>query len=594
MAAFFHEPSQAREDSSSSSEFALQHHQHSLRLMNALDHAPPSLSVDVSTCTPHHFYYNGNSCFGSPVDPDPDPIRDVIKPDPGGSQGFELLPRLPLPAVSPGNGKKLSLGLSSRQTQTRTRTTIGHVEQGNSAVSTVTNGVVFSATGNGFDPMYLKAAHELLNEIVSVGNAKNSDCDGSKGKLTVKTEFSGDGFAGSGYRGGIPIGGELTATNRQELQMKKAKLVSMVEEVEQRYMHYRDQMQAIVSSFEQAGGFTAAKSYTSLALPTISKQFRVLKDAVRTQIKIISKCLGEEYTKKTVREGCGFVDQTQQLRHLGIMQKHHHANAWRPQRGLPERAVSILRAWLYEHFLHPYPKDMDKQMLAKQTGLTRSQVSNWFINARVRLWKPMVEEMYSEEMKVQANAKNDTTNEEDNDDLELGVSSSKQPRNHDSSDQSIPGNSNLKNNKNVAGQCSSLNVSSSTLAAASHHQGGILSRPKKLRTMENDFDVMQNSSIVSYETERKQQMDHPARESGNLIHFNGGFGNYRQAMYGKAVSLSLGPPHSRDQTFNDVFETSHQIEFSGVSPLSTYQNIDIPGKRRFVTNAAPLLPDFFA
>jgi hypothetical protein len=27
------------------------------------------------------------------------------------------------------------------------------------------------------------------------------------------------------------------------------------------------------------------------------------------------------------------------------------------------------------------------------------QVSNWFINARVRLWKPMVEEMYAEEMK---------------------------------------------------------------------------------------------------------------------------------------------------------------------------------------------------
>ena len=26
------------------------------------------------------------------------------------------------------------------------------------------------------------------------------------------------------------------------------------------------------------------------------------------------------------------------------------------------------------------------------------QVSNWFINARVRLWKPMVEEMYKEEI----------------------------------------------------------------------------------------------------------------------------------------------------------------------------------------------------
>jgi len=28
--------------------------------------------------------------------------------------------------------------------------------------------------------------------------------------------------------------------------------------------------------------------------------------------------------------------------------------AWRPQRGLPERSVNILRSWLFEHFLHPY------------------------------------------------------------------------------------------------------------------------------------------------------------------------------------------------------------------------------------------------
>ncbi|KAF8727940.1 hypothetical protein HU200_018510 [Digitaria exilis] len=46
-----------------------------------------------------------------------------------------------------------------------------------------------------------------------------------------------------------------------------------------------------------------------------------------------------------------------------------------------------------------YPSDVDKHILARQTGLSRSQVSNWFINARVRLWKPMVEEMYNEEMK---------------------------------------------------------------------------------------------------------------------------------------------------------------------------------------------------
>ncbi|GAB2288560.1 hypothetical protein Dimus_022890 [Dionaea muscipula] len=34
-------------------------------------------------------------------------------------------------------------------------------------------------------------------------------------------------------------------------------------------------------------------------------------------------------------------------------------------------------------------------MLAQHTGLSRNQVSNWFTNARVRLWKPMVEEIHT-------------------------------------------------------------------------------------------------------------------------------------------------------------------------------------------------------
>uniref|UniRef100_A0A0D3FMG0 Homeobox domain-containing protein n=1 Tax=Oryza barthii TaxID=65489 RepID=A0A0D3FMG0_9ORYZ len=71
--------------------------------------------------------------------------------------------------------------------------------------------------------------------------------------------------------------------------------------------------------------------------------------------------------------------------------------AWRPLRGLPEDAVGVLRAWLFDHFLHPYPNDNEKLMLAVATGLSRTQISNWFINARVRLWKPMVEEMYNDE-----------------------------------------------------------------------------------------------------------------------------------------------------------------------------------------------------
>ena len=126
--------------------------------------------------------------------------------------------------------------------------------------------------------------------------------------------------------------------------------------VEQRYRQYHHQMQIVVSSFEQVAGFSAAKSYTALALRTISKQFRCLKDAISGQIKATSKNLGEEDCLGAKIEGSRlrYVDhqlrQQRALQQLGMIQH----NAWRPQRGLPERAVSVLRAWLFEHFLHPY------------------------------------------------------------------------------------------------------------------------------------------------------------------------------------------------------------------------------------------------
>jgi hypothetical protein len=161
-----------------------------------------------------------------------------------------------------------------------------------------------------------------------------------------------------------------------------------------------------VASFEAVAGGGSARTYTALALRTISRQFRCLRDAIAGQVRAASRALGEAVDAdggcgRTVGSRLRYIDhqlrQQRALQQLGMMQ----SSAWRPQRGLPERSVSILRAWLFEHFLHPYPKDSDKIMLAKQTGLTRSQVSNWFINARVRLWKPMVEEMYLEETKDQ-------------------------------------------------------------------------------------------------------------------------------------------------------------------------------------------------
>ncbi|KAH7296240.1 hypothetical protein KP509_26G015100 [Ceratopteris richardii] len=199
---------------------------------------------------------------------------------------------------------------------------------------------------------------------------------------------------------------QLPADERCHLQLRKARLIAMVEELDRRYQQYRDQMQLIVTSFESATGIGGAAPYTTLAKRAMSRQFRSLRDAIGEHIKAVCRTLGEEVSSVPIlcrgeTPRLRLIDQ--RLRHQRSLQQISmlpQQQAWRPQRGLPERSVSVLRAWLFEHFLHPYPKDSEKAMLARLTGLSRNQVSNWFINARVRLWKPMVEEMYLEESKA--------------------------------------------------------------------------------------------------------------------------------------------------------------------------------------------------
>lgn len=51
---------------------------------------------------------------------------------------------------------------------------------------------------------------------------------------------------------------------------------------------------------------------------------------------------------------------------------------------LPKRTVEILNNWLLNHLHDPYPSPEEKMELLEQTGLTKVQLSNWFINVRRR------------------------------------------------------------------------------------------------------------------------------------------------------------------------------------------------------------------
>ncbi|KAL5225128.1 hypothetical protein ABZP36_011767 [Zizania latifolia] len=253
---------------------------------------------------------------------------------------------------------------------------------------------------------YLGPVKELLVEFCSLQGDLPHAMDGTKRAPKMGKWDDVDGSSSSTCPWGIL---SLSSMDLLDLERRKARLLSMVEEVDRRYRRYREQMRAAEASFEAVAGGGAAQVYTKLALRAMSRHFRCLRDALAAQVRALRKATGE----KTTRDGGvaaapgATKGDTPRLRVLDqCLRRQQRAFQlsgavdsfpWRPQRGLPETAVSVLRAWLFEHFLHPYPNDVDKHILARQTGLSRSQVSNWFINARVRLWKPMIEDMYKEE-----------------------------------------------------------------------------------------------------------------------------------------------------------------------------------------------------
>ncbi|KAK4251445.1 C2H2 transcription factor [Corynascus novoguineensis] len=47
-------------------------------------------------------------------------------------------------------------------------------------------------------------------------------------------------------------------------------------------------------------------------------------------------------------------------------------------------SVKILKNWLSTHSKHPYPNEEEKEMLQRQTGLSKTQITNWLANTRRR------------------------------------------------------------------------------------------------------------------------------------------------------------------------------------------------------------------
>ena len=108
-------------------------------------------------------------------------------------------------------------------------------------------------------------------------------------------------------------------------------------------------MQSAVASFQKVAGLGNACPYISSAIKTIGKHFGCLKSTIHDQLEFSSKtCVGE---KEILR-----VSTFEQNLHTQKSVQSFHSiqpSVLRPQKGLPDDAVAVLKAWLFEHFLHP-------------------------------------------------------------------------------------------------------------------------------------------------------------------------------------------------------------------------------------------------
>ncbi|KAF8642493.1 hypothetical protein HU200_067168 [Digitaria exilis] len=248
---------------------------------------------------------------------------------------------------------------------------------------------------------YAAVAQEVLNDVVSymlhgVADVAADSCSGADGGATTSVVSSNRLMAPSSERGG---------ERRGEAQSVKNDLLKLLQLVDDKYNQCLDEIQSTTAKFNalmHSGGgvsnINAPFAHRAVSAVYGGLRRRIAGEIMAAASRATATCWGESSSSSaavTTAERSwesAFINK-----HWATQQRRRgEQQCWRPQRGLPEKCVAVLKAWLFDNFLHPYPKDHEKEVLAARSGLTRNQVSNWFINARVRLWKPMIEEMYQD------------------------------------------------------------------------------------------------------------------------------------------------------------------------------------------------------
>eukprot|EP00897_Mesotaenium_endlicherianum_P010450 jgi/Mesen1/9433/ME000618S08821 len=107
--------------------------------------------------------------------------------------------------------------------------------------------------------------------------------------------------------------------------------------------------------------------------------------------------LNNNDTKQVTKAGAAAAADRQRSGSRGRRGRKLKVRVTRRQQGmsgargqLPQAAAAHMLAWLRDHWNDPKPTREQKLQMVATCGIEMKQVNDWFVNARARIWKPIV------------------------------------------------------------------------------------------------------------------------------------------------------------------------------------------------------------
>ncbi|XP_042500219.1 homeobox protein ATH1-like isoform X2 [Macadamia integrifolia] len=207
---------------------------------------------------------------------------------------------------------------------------------------------------------YLRVAQQILTELASYSLENIDDFGYSPGMIGTgaKISFSSDCSGVSEIsmesdESPYPAGKFNSEDQmefplqRQEIEAKKGQLLTLLQLIDNRYNQCLDEIHMVISAFHAATELDP-QIHVHFILQTISLLYNKLRERITNQILAIGG-LSSGHIREERSFKSSFIQKQWALEQL--RRREHHL--LRPQRGLPERSVSVLRAWMFQNFLHP-------------------------------------------------------------------------------------------------------------------------------------------------------------------------------------------------------------------------------------------------